>query len=316
MENIGEFVMVQATISPSNNETERWLLQSWVRPTAKRAASHGTVEVLPGRALDRRGREGWRGSSCLYSRRGILWLPLLCLFAMVACASAQTGGAVPSVETIVARMAQARDQNRVRFRPFIVTRDYKLFGKERYKTKAEVIADVTFVPPDSKTYAVQQARGTGLGEAIVRRMLESEAEVARDYRATDISPDNYDFRFIRVEDVGGHRCYMFELLPKRQDKNLLRGNIWVDADSFLLQRIDGQPAKSLSWWLRDVRIALLYGEVGGVWLQTTFEATANVRLLGWHTIVSRDVKYDFSRLVAGVSGPTTLSGHIPDGSLR
>ncbi len=40
-------------------------------------------------------------------------------------------------------------------RPFIVTRDYNLFGKDRYKTKSQVIADVTFVPPDFKKYAIQ-----------------------------------------------------------------------------------------------------------------------------------------------------------------
>ena len=49
------------------------------------------------------------------------------LVALVACASAQTESSAPTVETITARMAQARAENQVRFRPYIVTRDYKLF---------------------------------------------------------------------------------------------------------------------------------------------------------------------------------------------
>ena len=103
------------------------------------------------------------------------------LVAVVACASAQTGSTVPTVEAIVARMAQARAENRARFRPYIVTRDYQLFGKERDKTKSQVIADVAFVPPDSKKYTIQQTNGSGLGGMIVRRMLASEAEVTKDY---------------------------------------------------------------------------------------------------------------------------------------
>jgi hypothetical protein len=102
------------------------------------------------------------------------WLLFLCLIALVAGASAQTESTVPTVETIIARMAQARAENQARFRPYVVTRDYKLFGKERQNSKSQVIVDVTFVPPDLKKYAIQETNGTGLGEKIVRRMLASE----------------------------------------------------------------------------------------------------------------------------------------------
>jgi outer membrane lipoprotein-sorting protein len=223
---------------------------------------------------------------------------LLFLVAVVGCASAQTESTVPTVETIIARMAQARADNRTRFRSYVVTRDYKLFGKERQKTESQVTADIIFDPPDFKKYAIQQTSGAGLGEKIVRRMLESEVEVTKDYSSTDISPDNYDFRFIREEDVSGQRSYVLELLPRRKDRNLLRGNIWVDANTYLLHRTEGEPAKRTSWWLRDVRIALLYGDVSGMWLQTASESTAKVRILGQYTMVSRDVKYKISELVA------------------
>jgi len=225
-------------------------------------------------------------------------LCLVLLVAVAGCASAQTKSTVPTVETIIARMAQARADNRIRLRSYVVTRDYKLFGKETEKTESQVTADVIFDPPDLKKYAIQQTSGAGLGEKIVRRMLESEVEVTKDYSSTDISPDNYDFRFIREEDVRGRRSYVLELLPRRRDKNLLRGNIWVDANTYLLHRTEGEPAKRTSWWLRDVRIALLYGDVSGMWLQTASESTAKVRILGQYTMVSRDVKYKISELVA------------------
>jgi hypothetical protein len=256
------------------------------------------VSHFDGAGLDRRIREA--GRSSFY---GALWQQAPCLLflylvAVVACASAQTESTVPTVETIIARMAQARAENRAHFRPYIITREYQFFGKERHKTKSQVIADITFVPPDFKKYATQQSDGSGLGERIVRRMLESEAALAKDSSSSDLSRDNYDFRFIREEGVSGQRCYVLELLPRRKDKNLLRGNIWVDANTHLLHRAEGEPARNPSWWLRDVRIVLLYAGVGGMWLQTASEVTANVRILGQSTIVSHDVKYNVSELVA------------------
>ena len=227
-----------------------------------------------------------------------LRLLLLSMAALVASTSAQTGSTVPTVETIVARMAQARDENQSRSRPYIVTRDYMLFGQERQKSKSQVIAQVTFVPPDQKQYAIQESKGSGLGEKIVRRMLAGEADITKDYKSTDFSPGNYDFRFVREEDVQGQRCYVLELLPKRKDRNLVRGSIWVDARTYLLHRTEGEPAKRPSWWLRDVHMVFLYGDVEGMWLQISSEATATVRILGQHTIVSRDVKYSFDGLVA------------------
>ena len=231
-------------------------------------------------------------------------LLLLSVAALVASTSAQTGTTMPTVETIIARMAQARTDNQSRFRPYTVTRGYTLFGQERQKSKSEVTADVTFVPPDRKQYAIQQSQGSGLGEILVRRMLAGEADITKNSASTDFSTQNYDFRFVRQEDVEGELCYMLELLPKRNDRNLVRGNVWVDVKTYLLRRTEGQPAKSPSWWLRDVRMSFSYGEVSGMWLQTSSEATATVRILGQHTMVMRDMKYTLGELVVAGSTPT------------
>ena len=212
------------------------------------------------------------------------------------CASAQTAKITPTIEAIIADMAQARAENQSRFRSYLVTRDYKLFGREREKSKVHLMADISFIPPATKKYSIQKVAGAGFGETIVRRMLTSEVEIAKDYTSTDFSADNYDFRFIREGNVSGQRCYVLELLPKRKNKNLLYGKIWVDADTYLPRHIEGEPVKPPSWWLRSLRIELDYSEVGGMWLQTALEATAIVRILGPHTMIARDVKYQLSDL--------------------
>jgi hypothetical protein len=224
------------------------------------------------------------------TRKQIAWSVLIFLASTVACASAQTESPV-STENIIAHMAQAGEHNHVHFRPYVVTVDYKLFAKEAVVPSSQIIAELTFDPPYLKSYTIRNANGTHIGETIVRRMLEGQMAFAKVSGSTDISQNNYDFRFIREEDVNGHHCYVLELLPRRKAKNLLRGNIWVDAKTYLLHRVEGEPVKSSSWWLRDVRIVLLFGYVGEMWMQTSSESTADVRIAGQFKMISRDVSY-------------------------
>jgi hypothetical protein len=210
----------------------------------------------------------------------------------VALAPAQSPNATPTMEVIVERMARARAENRARLRPYVVTRDYALFGKEKRTTTSEVTAQLTFVPPDSKKYNILQRSGSGLGERLVRRMLDGETTIVKEYSTTDISPENYDFRFSGEEKVSDRRCYVIEIFPKRESKTLIRGTIWVDATTFLLHRMEGAPAQSPSWWLTDARITFFYSDVEGMWLQTASEFTTHVRIFGRHTMISRDVKYE------------------------
>jgi hypothetical protein len=219
------------------------------------------------------------------------------LFSVSGWLHAETAAHVPPIETILARMADARAENRTHLRPYTVSRSYKLFGKET-QTKAEIVAELDFVPPDMKHYAIRQANGMGLGEKIVREMLDHETDIVRDYSSTDLTAANYDFRFLREDELSGHHCYLLEMIPKRKTKTLLKGQIWIDSKTFQLRRTEGEPGKAPSWWLKNSRIVLVYGDVGGMWLQTSSESTANVRFVGPHTMVARDVEYKFNDLAA------------------
>lgn len=196
------------------------------------------------------------------------------------------------LDVVLAGMAQARAVNQIQLRPYVVTRVYVLSGEEQDNKKSEVMAEVSFVPPNAKTYSIKGTDGSGLGERIVRRMLDGETQIVKDYGATDYTTANYDFRLAGEDVLEGDRCYLLELSPKRRDKTLLRGNIWVDARTYRIRRMEAEPAKSPSWWLRDVRVAFSYGDVDGMWLQTSSEFTTNVRIFGRHTMTSHDVKYE------------------------
>ena len=226
-------------------------------------------------------------------------IPLLVLlnFAGLGAAASYGQNAIPTVDLILLRMARARTNNQARLRPYSVTRHYRLVGSQE-QTRSEVVADVSFVPPAFKQFVIQKSSGIGLGERIVRQMLEHETDIVKNNSATDMTSANYDFRFLREEELSGQPCYVLQMLPRRSDKTLLRGQIWVDSLTYLLRRTEGEPGKAPSWWLRNARIVLVYGEVEGMWLQTASESTADVRFLGRHTMLSRDVRYQVSELVA------------------
>jgi outer membrane lipoprotein-sorting protein len=226
---------------------------------------------------------------------------LIVVYAIaVTCASAQAQSQIPTNEEIVAQMTQAQDENRTHFQPYRVTRDYKLFrGDNNNQLEPRLIAEISVVPPDSKKYTIENPSGSLVEEKIVRKMLDGEVAFAKDSRLSDITRENYAFRLNGEDEISGRRCYVLDLIPKRKSRNLLRGSIWIDAQSYLPLRVEGEPTQNPSWWVTDARIVLLYGYVGPMWLQTSSEATANVRIIGRSTMIWQDVKYQMGELASG-----------------
>jgi hypothetical protein len=196
-------------------------------------------------------------------------------------------------------MGEAQAANRAGFLPYTVTRDYQLF--EGDAAKSHLVADIQVVPPASKKYTIDSAAGSAWAERIVRKALDSEVAFAQDSHATDITRENYDFAVVGESELNGQLCYVLKLIPRRKSRNLLRGTIWVDADTHLPRRVEGEPAKDPSWWLTNLRVAVDYGYVGPMWVQTSSKVTANVRIFGRSSMVWQDTSYQLGDLAHGAS---------------
>ena len=85
--------------------------------------------------------------------------------------AAQSPITTPGTEAIVARMSAAQAEIRTHLRPFAVVRNYKLFGKEMQTAKSEVVANISYDPPDVQHYVIQKVNGLSLGELIVRKII-------------------------------------------------------------------------------------------------------------------------------------------------
>jgi len=197
---------------------------------------------------------------------------------------AEANFASPDLNLILQSLESVEHQNPARFRPYELTREYKAFRADDREPAAEITAQINFTPPDTKTFKILRASGNARGEKIVRNLLEQETEPVREGHDRDINRTNYDFVFLRQEDFGVIPEYVLRIVPKRKEKGLIFGRVWVDAKTFRIRRIEGAPAKSPSVWIKDSHITLQFAEVNGMWITVSLDAIATVRLLGRYTL--------------------------------
>jgi len=198
--------------------------------------------------------------------------------------------AAQDLDAIVANMVLAQHTNRSQHTAYEIVRNYQLYKGDHSRPDSHVTAAVDFTPPGEKTFKITDSSG-GMVEHVVRKALEREVQLTLDPSDTEYSPANYDFALVGSDVVDGNRCFVLQLKPKHDSKDLLEGNAWVDAKTFLIRKVEGSPSKSLSFWLKDVHLVFTYHDVKGMWLRTGSQASAHVRFGGEMNLVTRDVSF-------------------------
>jgi hypothetical protein len=226
-------------------------------------------------------------------------------------AAPQPGGIQPSsadLQQIVAQMEAVQVANPARFEPYVLIRQYRFYqgAGTNENAKSEVLAQVSFTPPNVKTFDILETRGSGRGTSVVKHILESESELCKDVSRNEISRKNYDFELLGESSVDGRRAYVLAISPRRDDHALLRGRVFVDSESFRIVRTEGQPARSPSWWLRSSYIVLRYGEADGLWLPIATEGTGEVRIFGRFKLASEKVAVRVGAQVAAIQPKSNL----------
>lgn len=200
---------------------------------------------------------------------------------------AQSTTSTPSLDEIVARMEQARLKSKASV-AFQLTREYKMFHGDEAKPASQVKAEINFLPPHERDYKILESKGNDRGEKVVRKILDHESEAEKsDVPPTAIVHQNYDFQLAGEESFQGARCYILNLDPKRKDPSLIEGRAWVDSNTYLIRKVEGHMSKSPSWWVKEVQLTVLFGEINGIWTQLSTQAVADVRVIGRYTVDSR-----------------------------
>lgn len=214
-----------------------------------------------------------------------------------------------AAESQLASIVQHLEEAQAHSKPaeaYLVTREYRLLDTRNSRVSSQVVAQIQYLPPARKTYVIRTRTGSGRGEQVVKRILDHESEMTRrnsHASAAALNQDNYTFTYLGTDTVDGHECHVLGLRPRRKETELIAGRSWVDNNTFMVRRIDGDMAKTPSWMLKKVHVRLDFADVSGTWLQTGMEAVADVRFVGSQTLQSKTLDYRATSEVAVQTQP-------------
>ena len=190
--------------------------------------------------------------------------------------------AFPSADEIVARMGAHDADRQLAMEGYEGMRKYILENEGRHK-HAEMIVRVNGDPDGTKHFEIVSEDGwKAAHKHVLRKMLDSEAETSRpgERAKSRLNADNYNFQLVGVEAVGDRPAYVLELAPKRKERYLFRGRIWVDKEDYALVRAEGNPAENPSFWTKSTHFVHNYGKNGPVWFPVFTQSVTDVRIFG------------------------------------
>jgi hypothetical protein len=246
---------------------------------------------------------GYRYKSTITSAAVLAVILVIQVYASPADQNGKNSNNQPDLATLIQNITRAQIANRIHVKPYSVVREYKVFEAGAERPRTQVLARVSFLPPDQKSYEIDRSTG-GIGGNVIRHILDHEVDAARDPREVIVSGDNYKFEYLGEDVLDGQPCYKLRISSKHDRKELLNGTIWVGQTNYRILRMEGEPAKSPSFWVKDVHIVLEFRDVAGMWMQNATHATAHIRFGGEYHVTSQDLNYDLGSVVAANSRPS------------
>jgi len=185
-------------------------------------------------------------------------------------------------DEVIAKLIDHSSQRDTLAGGYTGTRRYVL-ENQRLSKRAEMLVSVKCDSDGTKHFDVLSEEGwKSANKRVLRKMLESETETSQPpvRPTTNISPENYRFVLLGRDFVESRPVYVIQALPKREDKYLFDGRIWVDAEDFAVVRAEGKPAKNPSFWTRSIHFVQQYHKSGSFWFPVATESVTEARIFG------------------------------------
>ena len=181
---------------------------------------------------------------------------------------------------IVSRLLLRNAERTANLVRFTSTRNYDVSynGLAHKQASMQVVATYDH---GHKTFSIISESGSKLLlDHVLHKLLTSEQEADATRSQTALTPDNYDFSLVGSESKDGRNCYVLEVRPKRKNKYLYSGKIWVDAKDFAVTHVEAHPAVNPSFWISGTDIEHRYQKVGDFWLPLSNRSVTKVRIGG------------------------------------
>lgn len=174
---------------------------------------------------------------------------------------------------------------------------------------AEEIGEMEYRAPDQKQFVVTSEKGSALVRRLALNALiasEIETTAGKQHHDSAISPTNYTLELLGEQQVGPYHCFVAQAIPKRRDKYLFEGKVWIDEEDYAVVRIEGHPAKKLSFWIQRADFVRQYQKIDNFWLPQRDMTFVDVRLYGKKvlTIDHHDYSVNLSVAIDGTMEKT------------
>jgi hypothetical protein len=215
----------------------------------------------------------------------------------------QTGVAArPTLELVVDNLIAKNAERTTALQRYQSRRFYRLdYTGFPTSLKAEMIVDMLYEAPATKTFKiVSQSGPKWMVDRIFKGLLQAEQEALNSKNRERVALDrrNYEFSGMEFQDASDGCSYVLAVQPKIPNKLLYRGRIWVNSKDFAVCRIEAEPSKNPSLWIKNTAIHHIYTKLGDFWFPSENESTSTMRV-GGHAVLS--IKYRNYEILAAHS---------------
>lgn len=167
--------------------------------------------------------------------------------------------------------------------------EYKGFPGGR---SAEMVVNMKYRAPGSKEFEIVSQSGSKmLIDRVFKKLMEGEKDAidGENQKRIAVDQENYEFALLAYEPGPRGGLYVLSVKPRTKNKYLFQGKIWIDDQQFAIVRMQGEPAKNPSFWIKDTQIETRYINVDDFWLPAHNHSFTSVRL-GGHADFSIEYK--------------------------
>jgi hypothetical protein len=114
---------------------------------------------------------------------------------------------------------------------------------------------------------------------VIARYLTAESEAQHD-PSLGVTPQNYKFKYKGHSQLDGRDVHMFQVSPKQKRLGLFKGEIWIDAATYLRVQESGYLVKSPSLAIRKVAFVRKYEIRDGISVPRQVQSVTDTWLVG------------------------------------
>ncbi len=138
---------------------------------------------------------------------------------------------------------------------------------------------------------------------VIGRYLTAEAEAQREQLpGLAVTPANYKFKYKGQGETDGRAVHIFEVTPRQKRQGLFKGQVWIDAATYLRVQESGYLVKSPSIFLKRIAFIRRFEIRDGLAVPRQVQSIVDTRLVGKAELTIDFSNFSIDSQKRGVAG--------------